>query len=77
MKEPDDKIVKRLDALLGIALTRLKDQKGSMEENVRYLRTLGFSNTEIAGILGTTIHSVEVVASKLIRQGKLKRSRVK
>lgn len=74
MNEAEDKIVKRLDALLGIALSRLGNTEGgSTEENIRYLRSRGSSNSEIANILGTTLHYVEVVASKLLRQGKIRR----
>lgn len=72
MEKVEDKLVKRLDALLGIAMTRLGDPKNaSLAENVRYLRSLDFTNGEIAAILGKSVHHIEVEVSKLVRQGKV------
>ncbi len=76
MDDPNQSIVKRLDALLGLALTRkCGDVEPSLAASVRYLRTLGFSNGEIAAILGKTIHHIEVEVSKLARKRELKKLR--
>ncbi|MCH7986509.1 MAG: hypothetical protein IH847_07990 [Acidobacteria bacterium] len=78
MQELNERIVKRLDALLGLALTRLSNEtEKSLTEHVCYLRNFDFSNKEIAAILGKTVHHIEVEASKLARQGKIKKQRGK
>ena len=76
MQENTRMLVRRLDALLGLALTRLghKDEN-SLSANVCYLRNLDFSNSEIGAILGKTTHHIEVEASRLARKGKIKKQK--
>lgn len=78
MDNANEQVVRRLDALLGLALTRFgRNEERTLSENVRYLRNLEFSTMEIAAILGKSLHHIEVEASKLARQGKVKRHRGK
>jgi hypothetical protein len=72
----ENSLAKRLDARLGIALTRFGNQESaSLAENIKFVRGMDFTNKEIATILGKSVHHVEVEASKLVRQGKLKKQK--
>jgi hypothetical protein len=67
----DETVVERLDALIGLALAQGGDDRMSLEESCRYLRNLDFSNQEISRILGKSLHHIEVIAAKLVGQGKI------
>lgn len=74
MEDLSRDVIKRLDALLGLALTRsAESSENSLPASCEYLRNLGFSNREIAGVLGKSVHHIEVVASQLLRKGKIKK----
>ena len=64
----DEAIVKRLDALIYIALNqaRLTDLKS--EQKIQELKGLGFSDTEVAKIIGKTRGYVSSAVSRARRR---------
>ena len=71
MKEYEDKVLSRLDALLSVRLTK-GIQEGQMIDKVRVLKNAGLDYKEIAKILNTTPNSVSVMFAKLNKEARKK-----
>jgi len=61
-------ISKKLNVLILFEMSQ-EGGKRKLHEKVKFLLDLGFTNQQIAEILGTTKHSVEVIGSRLKRNG--------
>lgn len=57
-------ISKKLSVLILLGLNQ-ENGKRKLHEKVKFLLDFGFTNRQIAEILGTTKHSVEVIGSRL------------
>lgn len=67
MKEYEEKVLSRLDALLSVHLTK-GIQEGQIIDKVRMLKNAGLDYKEIAKILNTTPNSVSVMSAKLNKE---------
>jgi hypothetical protein len=67
---PDDEaVVKRLDALIYLAMNQARLADLTSEQKIKELKGLGFSDTEVAKIIGKTRGYVSSVTSRA-RKGK-------
>ncbi len=66
-KEYEDKILKRLDALIAIMLNSKVDESNVLTK-VRILKKAGLDYKEIANILNTSPNSVSVMFAKINKE---------
>ncbi len=61
----DDELVKRLDALIYLGMNQARLNDMTSEQKIRELKGLGFTDTEVAKIIGKTRGYVSSVTSGL------------
>lgn len=67
----DEEIIERLDKIIYILASDYVDPEATIAENIVTLYRFGFSNQELADLLGTTEGTIKTTKSELRSEGRI------